>query len=115
LKLNGWEKIGIIASLAWILGAGLHTLHAQIRDASKTIASDRVACDSDLSGMTDEAKKKASEACNEHAQDALAAATVNARLIAVMVALLPVPVGWGVGYFGPFLAVWARRGSSHRH
>lgn len=109
MKLNTWEKIGIIASLAWILGAGLFTLKTQIRDASKTIASDRVACDSDLTGMTDEAKKKASEACNQHGEDALAAATVNARLVALMVALLPVPVAWGFGYFVPFLAVRTRR------
>jgi hypothetical protein len=114
VKLNGWQRIGIVASVTWILGAGLHTLNSEIEGASKAIASDHIECVSNLAGMTEEARKKGFDECNKEASSAFSAAIVSARLEALMVALLPVPFGWGLGYLAPFLVSWVRRGLNNR-
>jgi hypothetical protein len=58
MKLNGWKRIGIIASVVWILGAGVYTYDSRIDEASKFIASTHVACDSYLVGKTGDAWTK---------------------------------------------------------
>ena len=42
MKLNGWQRIGIVASVVWAIGAGLYSLNASHdREAEK--AADHVA------------------------------------------------------------------------
>jgi hypothetical protein len=48
MKLNGWKRIGIIASLVWIVGAGVHTYDSEIDRASQFIADTHMRCDSNL-------------------------------------------------------------------
>jgi hypothetical protein len=98
MKLNGWKRIGIIASVVWILGAGVHTYDSEIDSASGFIASTHVACDSDLAGKTGDAYTKSFNECNKQADDSLPLALTNARLETALVAFVPVPLGWGFTY-----------------
>ena len=109
-KLNGWQRIGIIASVVWILGGGMGTYFSELDSASRFIASDHVSCDASLWGETGDARDKGYKECNQQAGDAFAVALSNARLEAALVALIPVPLGWGVAYLSLSLVRWVRRG-----
>src|SRR5271167_3632413 len=112
MKLNGWKRIGIIASVLWILGAGVHTYDSEIDRASALIVSNHVACDSDLAGKTGDDYTKGFNECNKHADDSLALALTNARLEAALVAFVAMPLGWGFTYLVLFLVRWVKRGFS---
>jgi hypothetical protein len=109
-KLNGWKRIGIIASVLWIPGAWVHTFDSETDRASASIASTQVACDSSLAGKTGDAWTKGFNECDRQADDSLALALANARLEATFVALVPVPLGWGFTYLVLFLVKWVKRG-----
>jgi hypothetical protein len=48
--------------------------------------------------------------CHKQAEDSLTLAVKNARLDASLVALVPVPLGWGITYLVLFLVRWVKRG-----
>jgi hypothetical protein len=79
MKLNGWKRIGIIASVVWILGAGIRTYISEINSASEFIVSTHVACDSYLAGKTGDAWTIGFNECNKQDNDARALAISNAR------------------------------------
>jgi len=109
-KLNGWKRIGIIASVVWILGAWIHAYDSEIDSDSKRISSDHVACDSDLTGKTGDAWTAEFNECNKIANESLAEANTNDRLDAAFFAFVPVPLGWGFTYLVLFLVRWVKRG-----
>jgi hypothetical protein len=110
MKLSGWKRIGIVASILWILGAGAHTYDSEMSSSSDMIASIHVECDSNLAGMTGEDRTAAFDKCNKEAEDSLARALTNARLTAAFIAFVPVPLGWGFAYLILFAIRWIRRG-----
>jgi len=110
VKVNGWKRIGIIASIVWIFGAGLYTYDLEIDSASKAIASTHVACDSNLAGKTGDAWTTGFNECDKQANDSLSEANANARLVAALFAFVPVPLGWGFTYLVLFLLRWVKRG-----
>ena len=109
-KLNGWKRIGIIASVVWILGAGLWTYDSDLREASKYIVLAHVQCDADLAGKTGDAYTAGFNECNERDDGSLALAFTNARLQGAVVGLVPVPLGWALVYLVLFLVNWVKRG-----
>lgn len=110
MKLNGWKRIGIIASVAWILGAGFRTYTSEIDSASRAVSFTHVTCDANLAGKTGDAWTKGFDECNKQADELLNVDTSNARMDAAGVAIFPVPLGWGLAYLILFLARWVRRG-----
>jgi hypothetical protein len=112
MKLSGWKRIGIIASVVWILGAGVHTYDSEIDRASDLIADTHVRCDSNLpdSFKNERAYEAAFRQCNKKAEDSLALAIGDARLSAAIVAFVPVPFGWGFVYLVLLLLRWVKRG-----
>lgn len=109
-KINGWKRIGVFVSVVWILVAWVHTFNSDNDIASKAISSNQVACDGNLAGKTGDAWKKGFDECNKQADEALKQAMVGAREDAAIVALVPVPLGWGFAYLVLFLVRWVRRG-----
>ena len=79
MTLNGWKRIGIVASVLWILGAWVHTYLSGMDRASRFITSTHVACDSYLGGRTGDAWTKGFNECNKQADDSFALARSNAR------------------------------------
>jgi hypothetical protein len=110
MKVNGWKRIGIIASVVWILGAGRHVYDSEIDSASRVIAATHVACDGDLAIKDGDAYTAGFDECNKRADDSLALALRNARLEAALVGFVPVPLGWGFTYLVIFLVRWVKRG-----
>jgi hypothetical protein len=109
-KLNGWKRIGIIASVLWILIAGIHTYDSEMDSAEKSIASIHIACDGYLAGKTGDAWTIGFNECNREANDNLDIAIKGAWLDATLIALVPMPLGWAFIYLLLFLMRWVKRG-----
>jgi hypothetical protein len=109
MKLNGWKRIGIIASIAWVLGAGIYTL--TVDSDANALAASKIAlsCEDANNGADPEGK------CSARADEYLAETISADRLEAAIVAFVPVPLGWGFVYLALFLVRWVRRGFASAH
>jgi hypothetical protein len=127
MKLNGWKRIGIIASVVWMLGAGVYTYHSEMDRASLLIGEGYLSCGSAANAPLprkppDSAPEPGtvpvppgtvladSTDCHEQAENSFALAAKNARLEATLAALVPVPLGWGLTYLVLFVVSWVKRG-----
>lgn len=107
MKLNGWKRIGIVASVAWILGAGAYTLIV-VEDADIKAASG-------LTLSCEEAQNwRGSPECDKRSTDYLAESSYHERIDAAVVAFVPVPVGWGFAYLILFPVRWVKHGFMRR-
>jgi hypothetical protein len=101
-KLNGWQRIGILASIIWIIGAFFHTFdRAEARDIQMAIAIDEACI---------VARPAEQQKCDddEHAQ--VMRDLPGERAESAIVALVPVPLAWGFCYLAVFLVRWIKRG-----
>jgi hypothetical protein len=102
VKVNGWKRIGIIASIAWILGAGVISLNvfdnARIKSASQLTLD----CEKPPSG--------GSAFCDKLGTDYLAGRNSGQWIGVAFVAFVPIPLGWGFTYLVLFLVRWVKRG-----
>ncbi len=112
-KLSGWKKLGIIASVAWILAAWVRTFDSQMATSEPAINSRQIKCDADLAGRIGDDWKKGFDECNEYADESLKQAMAIARFDAAIVAFVPVPMGWALTYLVLFLVRWVKRGFEH--
>lgn len=149
-KLNGWKRIGIVASIVWIVGAGLYT-QTSLQNESMRIneegdkVCENVALDDNMASRkaarryadhgfamksssdaavnaaiqaeeerminaADEAYRNAIKACDAQMTADQDAEWPQDNEVAMVVALVPVPVAWGFAYFLLFLVRWIRRG-----
>jgi hypothetical protein len=107
IKINGWKRIGIIASVVWMIGAGLYTHGALQKSDSKVAVAAALDCMSYIpNGITSLAE------CDKR-REAYNAETYSGEWIgAAVVAFVPVPFGWGFTYLILFLVGWVKRGFS---
>ena len=104
--VNGvrWKRVGIIASVVWILGAGIYTLKVQ-DDADSKFVNDMTLSCIDAYNFQEPALEK----CLKKGTDSVAERIPGERIEAAIVALVPVPLGWGFIYLVLFLVRWIRR------
>ena len=127
MRLNGWQRIGVVASVAWAVAGlcwgysiGSHegdytrdyferckdTAYNEFRNQSHTPKSAMKTLESDLATCRIDENKR-------HEQ-----ATSNQIPYALMMGLLPIPLGWFGVYGGLALIRWVRKGfaetSGHR-
>jgi hypothetical protein len=94
MRVNGWQRIGIIASIIWALGAGIYTHNADVERAqgfakyAYKVCSDGKSLkhDSDLSS------------CERERQANLATWMVGDAGNVAFAALVPIPLGWIAAY-----------------
>jgi hypothetical protein len=101
MKLNRWKQIGIVASVVWMLGAGLVTYKVQVNDDTRSAVLWRKECNSINTGMPGRANE-----CDAREQGSLAATLPSAKYVAAAVAFVPVPLGWGFAYLALFVMRW---------
>jgi hypothetical protein len=103
-QLSGWNKIGIIASVVWILGAGSLTYYAV---GNYYFNEARFWCVKESTNI-----QRDMPACSN--PDIVILYFPNVRetavLASVLVALIPVPVGWVCVYLILFLKTGVERG-----
>ncbi len=95
--MSGWKRLGVIASIAWILGAGLHTASVRSNEAVQYGSRLTLSCE----GIDSPTGPHASDACDKLGMDF----TLNYPIWtpATIVAFVPVPFGWAAVYLGLFL------------
>jgi hypothetical protein len=107
MKLNGWKRIGIVASVAWMLGGYLHEFDVRSDDDSKIAEMIEDNCISDQHGQ---------ETPDNHflkkEQDYLNNSFASERDDALFVAFVPIPLAWGFAYLLIFIVRWIKRGFS---
>jgi hypothetical protein len=102
-KVNGWKRIGIIASVVRILGSGAQTLNVVENDLTKTASELMLSCEEAQNG-------RGSAECDRRSFDYLAETNKGLWIEVAAVALIPVPLGWGFTYLVLFLVRWVKRG-----
>ena len=107
MKLNGWKRIGVIASAVWIIGAGYSTLVVTENSAMKfhnALVQQCMAPPNDWGEIY--------KSCLKNADDYTMEMLPSERTEAALVAFVPVPLGWGFTYLVLFLVRWIKRGFS---
>ena len=104
MKLNGWKRIGIIASITWILGAGIYTLNTESNRDIKFAGTIMSSCIESHNGADP------GNQCLRDGANYIVSMVESNRLNAAFIAIVPVPLGWGFIYLVLFLVRWIRRG-----
>jgi hypothetical protein len=112
VKINGWQRIGIIASAGWVIWSYNHTFdRLAFRDA-------RIAVDKEqncLSAHPGEFDKYflQCDALSPENESELTKQYHDNEIEAITEALIPVPLAWGGVYLALFFFRWVRKGFSN--
>lgn len=82
MKLNGWKRIGIVASVIYILDTGIYTFFC-VNDSTIKQASQQTPSCEEANGM------RGSAECDKRSTDYLAEHNSDARIAALSAALIP--------------------------
>jgi hypothetical protein len=105
MKLNGWKRIGIVASIGWILGAYIYTFSYESAADLRFVGLITQSCAEDHIG-----NEVGYNECMKRGEDYHAEVFPSEHLAAAMAAFIPVPFAWGFVYLILFLARWIKRG-----
>jgi len=103
-KLNGWQRIGILASVIWMLGAYVYTFSSTQNDDIKMNVLVDESC---LAARPPGASMKP---CDDAMHAQVMRDLPGERKWAAVVALVPIPFAWGFCYLAVFLVRWIKRG-----
>jgi hypothetical protein len=105
MRLNGWKRIGIIASVVWAIGAFVH-YSGKAMDFYQSFANTEVQSCLDANG----GKELPDVGCLRRGEDDAVAHLPEAREEGAIYALFPIPFAWGIVYLVIFVVRWVRRG-----
>jgi hypothetical protein len=106
MKLDGWKRIGIVASVVWAVGAYAHTFDVQ---SESDIHMSTILTESciDANHGSDPGDK-----CSKEGDQELRDQYHYEVEDAALVALVPIPFGWGFVYLVLLTFRWIKRGFS---
>ena len=115
MRLNGWQRLGIIASVCWIIVGGMwingHVIDDLGADAvtsyRQCLASRSVQADGSVPKDTDWAP------CSASFDKNFKSAVADHWLYATIYTLIPIPVVWLLAYGLMMLFRWVRVGFEH--
>ena len=102
MKLNGWQRIGVIASALWAIGAAIYERSGQVGDATRIHQST-------LSNCSPEFTVACTDAADEKYRVLLALDFVSVSNI-VFIAIGPVLLGWVSAYLIVKIVRWVKAG-----
>jgi len=104
VKLNGWQRSGIIASVIWIVGAGLYTYVSETDGTAQlrwNIYHDCMVSAEGGTGTPDGLPNRLANQCDKKAADAISG--IRPRQTAALFAFVPVLLAWSLAYLVLFL------------
>lgn len=112
LRLNGWQRIGIILTVCWVIGGGLWINGQVIDGLSAAVRGEQRRCIEARSIQPDGTVPKDTDwgPCFERFEAAFPAAVTNHWLYAAAYTLIPIPIVWLIVYAIIGLWRWVRRG-----
>jgi hypothetical protein len=102
MRLNGWQRIGIVLSILWALGAGLYSYNAHLTRAEEMTDRDYRACVAVKDTLNRDCTAAAKEVYQYWSQWKWSGTAIAA--------LAPIPVIWLLVYIVVCTARWIRRG-----
>jgi hypothetical protein len=104
MRLNGWQRIGIVASVIWAIGAPIYLDNEAQSDAEKRYSR--------VYGSCRDVPSNEPELCAQRAGAAYGSVPRYHFTSAngTFVALAPIPVGWLLTYALVYLIRWIRAG-----
>lgn len=104
VRLNGWHRLGIVASIIWFFAAGIYAYNAEeksILDSGNVLIQ---ACIDEHHG------DDPNNMCLKMGEDRAVALMSREWLAGGFVALVPLPLAWGFVYLVLFVVRWVKRG-----
>ena len=111
MKVNGWQRIGIIVSAIWIGGAGFYTYVSEIDGTAQLrvkVYDDCMVSAQGGIGTPDGLPNKLTDQCDKKATDVISG--IRPRQTATLFAFVPVLLAWSLTYLVLFLVHWVKRG-----
>jgi hypothetical protein len=105
MKINGWQRVGIVASVAWMIGAYIYTFNVEEKTNAIYAAMIVDNCIDAHKGS-----EMGDNDCLKKGEEYGIKAFPEERSEAALVASVPVPLGWGFVYLVLFLVRWIKRG-----
>jgi hypothetical protein len=107
MKLNGWKRVGIVASVVWAIGGYIHTLDTENATAMGVYSMIYNDC---VGNSTNGRAWGSEDQCSKERDASLSASYPSAVESAAFVAVVPIPLGWGFVYLMIFIVRWIKRG-----
>jgi uncharacterized membrane protein len=101
MRLNGWQRIGIVASVIWIFVGGFWGNNIGIHEGDWAINLYRVCLDANPNGWDE---------CTKTFDSNYVAAVQYHWYYAAFLAFVPIPLAWLIAWGLISLARWIRRG-----
>jgi hypothetical protein len=113
-RLNGWQRIGIILSVVWMIGAYLHVYDDRVENFTAMNVAHETAC-MDQHRANGETFDQYFPICDAIGKtngglDRAMAAFHDARMEALVIAIGGALLGWVVAYLVVFLFRWTKHG-----
>lgn len=101
MKLNFWQRLGVVASVLWLLGAGLYSLEKTADEAQALAQSASNLCLEISDPKVD---------CSKEFLEALHAYDSSYWPNAAVAAVLPIPFAWLLAYVVLWTSRWVLAG-----
>jgi hypothetical protein len=101
--MNGWQRVGVIVSVLWILIAGFHAQNASVEFRTNLAVASMMSCEATY-------KTGLSNQCDSRLTQGMEGAYSDAWAAGAIVGLGPVPFAWASAYLILFLVRWVRYG-----
>ena len=101
MRLNGWQRIGVVLTALWLVGFGAPYLLSSLRDADRS-ASNALRLCLDYSDKYEDCSSRYEETIGDYQRVELATWAI--------VVLAPVPLAWLLAFGGVWTTRWVRRG-----
>jgi hypothetical protein len=112
MRLNGWQKIGVVVSVCWFIGGGLWINGIVMDELGAPAVAEHRRCLAARSIQPDGMIPKDTDwgPCSERFTGAFSAAVAGHWYYAVAYTLIPIPIVWLIVYALVGLTRWIRAG-----
>jgi hypothetical protein len=116
MRLNGWQRIGIVASVCWLVGGGFWINGLTIGQLSEPVVNELRSCLESRSIQPDGSVPRNTDwgPCNEKFKRDYGPAVADHWFYAAAFTLIPIPLVWLIVYGIVWLSRWIRVGFSQQ-
>ncbi len=104
-RLNGWQRLGIVASVAWAIGAWFYTTQSFVMQAASV---SRETIESCVNRQMDQGQSVSD--CPNEGLEARSLELLHKNETAAFNALVPIAIAWLLVYIVVWIVRWVRRG-----
>lgn len=109
MRLNGWQRLGIVVSICWIVGGGLWINGKVIDEMAHPVVSEYQSCLNTHSAQSDDSTPADTD-CSAKFDADFGPAVSNHWSYSIALTFIPIPVAWLTVYGLIGLVKWIRAG-----